>query len=289
MTGEYDGQKYVLVSDKPGQTMVRGEDKDAWGLLNVYGTKDHANQPAVSFEFDDRGAELFAALTKTNIDNALAIVVDGRIVSAPIIRTALGKTGMITGKFTEQEAAALVHALRAGMPPASQPLSTHSATPSVDKDGVVWGAPENGIQAGLRYGTSRHPYEPGEQIDFLLLVRNVGSADAVLDDYVPLSGWGPTVHDANGKRLPVAIPAMGRPVKIRRSVLKSGQMLEVGRIWLELDAQSPDPHIDLSPGEYRVSQTYRFDKREGTTWAGEISTGQLPLTVVVKRDPQPAS
>ncbi|HOF17998.1 MAG TPA: hypothetical protein PK082_03750, partial [Phycisphaerae bacterium] len=121
--GEYDGQKCVLVSDKPGQKMVRGEDKDAWGLLNVYATKDHANQPAVGFELDERGAERFAALTRANIDNALAIVVDGRIVSAPVVKSALGKTGIITGRFTEQEVAALVHNLRAGMQPATQPAT----------------------------------------------------------------------------------------------------------------------------------------------------------------------
>ena len=134
VTGEYKGQEYVLVSDTPGQTMVAGEGKDAWGLAKVYATKDHLNQPAVKFVLDDRGAELFSALTKANINNALAIVVDGKVISAPIIKTVLGKTGMITGKFTAQEVAALVEALRAGMPPATRPTSR----PAAD-DVVGWG------------------------------------------------------------------------------------------------------------------------------------------------------
>jgi len=124
VTGEYQGKKYVLVSDKPGQTMGSGEGKDAWGLVKVYATKDGMNRPTVGFELDDRGAELFRALTKANIDNPLAIVVDGKVFSAPVIRTAMGKNGMITGSFTEQKVARLVEALRAGMPanpPATQP------------------------------------------------------------------------------------------------------------------------------------------------------------------------
>lgn len=123
ITGEYDGQKYVLVSDKPVQVMVSDEGKDAWGLARVYVTKDPFDQRAIGFELDERGAELFAALTKTNIKNALAVVIDGKVVSAPTIMTAMGKTGMIAGRFTEQEATALVQALRAGMPPTSKPAT----------------------------------------------------------------------------------------------------------------------------------------------------------------------
>lgn len=126
VTGEHNGQKYVLVSDKLGQTMVPGKGNDAWGLAKVYATKDDFNQPAIGFELDARGAELFAALTKANINNALAMIVDGKVVSAPIIKTALGKTGMITGRFTEQDVNALVQALRAE---AAAPGSWSPSTP----------------------------------------------------------------------------------------------------------------------------------------------------------------
>jgi protein involved in polysaccharide export with SLBB domain len=53
VTGEYKGQKYVLVSDKPGQTMVPGEGKEAWGLTQVYATTDGMNHPTVGFELDN--------------------------------------------------------------------------------------------------------------------------------------------------------------------------------------------------------------------------------------------
>jgi hypothetical protein len=53
VTGEYKGQKYVLVSDKPGQTRLPGEGKEAWGLTQVYATTDGMNHPTVGFELDD--------------------------------------------------------------------------------------------------------------------------------------------------------------------------------------------------------------------------------------------
>ena len=132
VTGEYRGRKHVLVSDKPGQTMLPGEGKNAWGLAKVCATTDSSHRPAVRFALDARGAERFAAFTKANINNALAIVVDGKVVSAPVLMTALGKQVMVTGRFTEQQVKALVLALQAGMPPAvrgASPQAVRRASP----------------------------------------------------------------------------------------------------------------------------------------------------------------
>ena len=128
VTGEYDGRRYLLVSDKPGQTMLPGEGKNAWGLAKVYRRTENSGRPAVGFDLDDRGTELFAALTKANIGYALAIVVDGKVVSAPVLKTALGKQGMITGRFSDQEVKAIVKALKAGMPPGSPQAPNGAST-----------------------------------------------------------------------------------------------------------------------------------------------------------------
>ncbi|MCK4626554.1 MAG: HEAT repeat domain-containing protein, partial [Phycisphaerae bacterium] len=132
VTGEYKGQKYVLVSDMPGQTMLPAKGKNAWGLAKVYATKDSLGRPAVGFELDERGAELFAAFTKANINNVLAIVVDGKVVSAPLLRSTMGKQGIIVGQFSEQE----VKALKAGMPPATQPAAEVMIFGNVPRPGV---------------------------------------------------------------------------------------------------------------------------------------------------------
>lgn len=59
-------------------------------------------------EFSEEGKELFAAITKENINKRLAIVLDGRAYSAPVIRSEInGGKAQITGSFSEQEAAEL--------------------------------------------------------------------------------------------------------------------------------------------------------------------------------------
>ena len=61
--------------------------------------------PEINVEFSPEGNELFAAVTKENINKRLAIVLGGRLYAAPVIRSEIsgGKT-QITGSFTEEEA-----------------------------------------------------------------------------------------------------------------------------------------------------------------------------------------
>ena len=61
--------------------------------------------PEINVEFSPEGNELFAAVTKENINKRLAIVLGGRLYAAPVIRSEIsgGKT-QITGTFTEEEA-----------------------------------------------------------------------------------------------------------------------------------------------------------------------------------------
>ncbi|MEO8427822.1 MAG: hypothetical protein ABI651_12000 [Verrucomicrobiota bacterium] len=62
----------------------------------------------INIDFSEEGKELFAQVTKENINKRLAIVLDGRLYSAPVIRSEIsdGKS-QITGSFTEEEARAL--------------------------------------------------------------------------------------------------------------------------------------------------------------------------------------
>ncbi len=64
--------------------------------------------PEINLEFSEEGKELFAAVTKENLNKRLAIVLDGQVYSAPVIRSEIsGGKAQITGSFTEQEANAL--------------------------------------------------------------------------------------------------------------------------------------------------------------------------------------
>jgi preprotein translocase subunit SecD len=77
------------------------------------------NQPVVSFRFDSVGARRFGETTRANVGKPFAIVLDGKVISAPVIREPiLGGSGIISGRFTVQETQDLALLLRAGALPA---------------------------------------------------------------------------------------------------------------------------------------------------------------------------
>jgi preprotein translocase subunit SecD len=57
------------------------------------------------------GAERFAQITGNNINRRLAIVFDGKVISAPVIKSRISGIGVITGDFSEEEVARIVKAL----------------------------------------------------------------------------------------------------------------------------------------------------------------------------------
>jgi preprotein translocase subunit SecD len=64
-----------------------------------------SNQPAINFELNGEGAKLFGEVTEANMDRQLAIVFDGVLYSAPVIRSPiLGGRGVIEGDFELKEA-----------------------------------------------------------------------------------------------------------------------------------------------------------------------------------------
>ena len=76
-------------------------------------------QPVVSFRFDTSGAKKFGKVTTKNVYRPFAIVLDNKVISAPVIREPiLGGTGIISGNFTVRSANDLALLLRAGALPA---------------------------------------------------------------------------------------------------------------------------------------------------------------------------
>ena len=78
-----------------------------------------SNQTVVSFSLDRAGAKKFGKATTSGVGKRLAIVLDNKIISAPVIREAIvGGSGQITGDFTFQSATDLALLLRSGALPA---------------------------------------------------------------------------------------------------------------------------------------------------------------------------
>ncbi len=99
------------------------------------------NMPVVSFRFDAQGGRRFGDTTKDNVGKQLAIVLDGKVISAPVIRSAiLGGSGIISGNFTVQEVNDLSLLLRAGALPAPlKVLEERSVGPDLGADSVAAG------------------------------------------------------------------------------------------------------------------------------------------------------
>ncbi len=87
-------------------------------LTDAHLTFDQYGQPAVGFKFDSIGSRQFGDVTRDNIGKRFAIVLDKKVISAPVIRAEIRGDGIITGNFTSQSASDLALLLRAGALPA---------------------------------------------------------------------------------------------------------------------------------------------------------------------------
>jgi len=83
------------------------------------GFDQRTNEPIVTFRFNNNGARRFAQVTTENVGKPFAIVLDGEVLSAPVIREPiLQGSGQISGSFTVESATQLSVLLRAGALPA---------------------------------------------------------------------------------------------------------------------------------------------------------------------------
>ncbi|MEA2599318.1 MAG: preprotein translocase subunit SecD [Acidobacteriota bacterium] len=122
--GAVTGTKYYAVETR---RVVTGRDfKNARSSLGQFGN------PIVEFTLQPEATEAFGEATGSHIGSGLAIVLNGRVVSAPMIRSRIGGgTGMIEGKFTQEEVQDLVTVLRSGaLPVRVTALEEHAINPS---------------------------------------------------------------------------------------------------------------------------------------------------------------
>jgi preprotein translocase subunit SecD len=98
-------------------------------------------QAVVSFRFNAEGSRKFAQATKENVGKPFAIVLDNKIISAPVIREPItGGAGIISGNFTVQSANDLALLLRAGALPAPlNVIEERTVGPGLGADSIQGG------------------------------------------------------------------------------------------------------------------------------------------------------
>ncbi len=146
-----EGFEYKKIKNSPNEEMVLLDVKPALTgehLTTATVGFDQYGQAIVSLTLDREGGKLFDKITFQNIGKRLAIVLDGQVYSAPVIRDRIpnGKA-QISGNFKAAEASDLALVLRAGALPAPVTVvEERTIGPSLGKDSI-----ESGIRASL-YG-----------------------------------------------------------------------------------------------------------------------------------------
>ena len=152
-----DYKKYAYTSkDAQGDTYTRDvlvEIENKYGLkgehiTSAYPSRDPLTQsPMILFGFNSEGASAMGRLTQQeNIGKQMAIILDGKLLSAPVLQGRITSNGQITGDFTSEEAATIANAL---LNPLKAPLTVEeemSVEPSLGADSV-----KSGFNAAL-YG-----------------------------------------------------------------------------------------------------------------------------------------
>jgi len=134
------GVKYLIEK----RVLVSGAD-----LVDAQpGFDQRTNEPIVQFRFNSSGARKFAEATQANVGKPFAIVLDNKVVSAPVIREPiLGGSGQISGNFNVQLANDLAILLRAGALPAPLTIvEERTVGPGLGQDSINAG--EHAAYAG---------------------------------------------------------------------------------------------------------------------------------------------
>lgn len=116
-------------------------------LINAQQSYDQqSNQPVVSIRFDSDGSSAFAKVTTANVGKRFAMVLDGRVLSAPSINEPiLGGSAQISGSFTVASANALAISLRSGALPVKMTVvEERTVSPELGQDSI-----EKGVIAGI--------------------------------------------------------------------------------------------------------------------------------------------
>lgn len=135
---ERKGEQRIAVEK---DAMLTGED-----VADARPAFDQMNQAYVTLNFNSRGGRIFERVTGENVGRRMAIVLDGKVYSAPVIRERIGGgRASISGNFTTAEAQDLAIVLRAGSLPAPvSVLEERSVGPSLGQESI-----DSGIRAAI--------------------------------------------------------------------------------------------------------------------------------------------
>ena len=131
------GEQWYIISRA---SAVTGRD-----LRTAEPSTDENGQPAVRFILTSEGGRKFYAFTSAHVGDYLAVVLDNKVQEVAVIKEAIHDTGIINGRFTQQETQDLAMTLRSGALPAGiKYLEERTVGPSLGADSI-----RSGVQAAI--------------------------------------------------------------------------------------------------------------------------------------------
>ena len=136
--------QFYVATDLTGKFLEKSQLQFSQGGIQNGGGLQ--SQAIISLSFNKEGADLFETITRENVGKTIAIYLDGMLVSAPRVNTAIsGGQAIIEGDFTIEEAKITVGRLNSGaLPIPIELISTNTIGPTLGQDAV-----DAGVQAGV--------------------------------------------------------------------------------------------------------------------------------------------
>ncbi len=110
----WEDRFFMLVSNREAERITPAEPD--WEVVSAGPTTDERGFPAVSFRLDPRGGQYMARLTGANVNRTMGVILDGEVMTVPVIRSPLHRNVMISrgSGYSESEMRFLIRTLAAG-------------------------------------------------------------------------------------------------------------------------------------------------------------------------------
>jgi protein-export membrane protein SecD len=149
---------------------------------------DRLSQPVVSFTWNAEGARIFRQFTSENVGQRMAAIIDNVVITAPVIRSEIGRSGQIEGGFTQADASDLALRLRSGSLPISlRILEERTVGPGLGADSIksgvystIFGGLAVFVITAIYYGLSGLLADITLALNLFIVLAFMGGFDATL-------------------------------------------------------------------------------------------------------------
>lgn len=138
VAAEADGVVYLLLYTSDPKSLTHGGDTD-WSIESTGRSVDGFGRPAVAFRLDQAGGQGMSRLTQPHVGSPMAIVLDGKVYTAPTLQSHISNNGQITGSFSQSEVDYLIRVLASGALEArlsKEPIAVNVLGPSLGADNL---------------------------------------------------------------------------------------------------------------------------------------------------------